>query len=121
MFSFAIAAHTFSQLFLRRQWSNRTCHAVLIVSWGILVLNSCIGYFVVTDLERGPFYGISGYWCGITPAYQTGRYASEYLLFLFSAAFSFTLSSLAFLRLRGNITVPTGHKLHFHYKPKGTV
>lgn len=81
------------------------------------MLNSCIGYFVVTSAEKGPYYGISGYWCGVTPAYRAGRYASEYLLLLVSAAFSFILSSLVFLRLRGNITVSAGHKIHFYYRP----
>ena len=85
------------------------------------MLNACIGYFIGTDPERGPYYGMSGYWCGITPAYLTGRYTSEYLFLLVSAAFSFILSSLVFLRLRDNITVSAGHKVHFHCRSKGVV
>lgn len=85
------------------------------------MLNSCIGLFAVTNAERGPYYGVSGYWCGITPAYRTGRYTSDSLLLLVSAAFSFILSSLVFFRLRGNITVSAGHKIHFHYRPQDVV
>ena len=35
-----------------------------------------------------------------------------------SAGFSFVLYLLVFLRLRGNITVSAGHKIHFHKRPK---
>jgi hypothetical protein len=114
IFSLVIAAHTFSQLVLRRQWSDLTCHIILITSWSLLLLNSCFGYYIFANPEKSPSHGITGYWCGIAPAYPTERYASEYLFMLVSAAFSFVLYSLVFLRLRGDFTVSDGYKAHFH-------
>ena len=115
IFSFVLAAHTFSQLVLRCRWSNLTCHIVFFVSWGLLLLNSCIGYFIVANPQRGTYRGIAGYWCGITPAYRTEGYASEYLFMLVSAALSFILCSLIILRLRGDFTVSDGYKVHFRH------
>ena len=118
IFSFVIAAHTFSLLFLRRQWSSRICYIVLIVSWGVLVFDLCIGNFIVADKRRGAYYGISGYWCWITPAYPVERYTTEYLFMFASAFFSFILYLLVFFRLRGNITLAGGYKVQFHQRPK---
>lgn len=106
-------------LFLRRQWSTRTCYIVLIVSWGVILFDLCIGNFIIADPKgRGPYYGISGYWCWITTAYPVERYTTEYLFMFASAGFSFTLYLLVFFKLRGNISLGDGFKLHFHQRPK---
>jgi hypothetical protein len=119
IFTFVIASHTFSQLFLRRQWSDRTCYIILIASWGLLALDLCIGNFIIADPKgRGPYYGVAGYWCWITPAYPVERYTTEYLFMFASAGFSLILYLLVFFRLRGNITVPSGYKVQFHQRPK---
>ena len=119
IFSFVIAAHTFSLLFLGHQWPNRTRYTVLIASWSLLVLDLCVEYLIIAGpAAKGPYYGISGYWCWITPAYSTERYTSEYLFMFISAGFSFALYSLVFLRLRGNITHSGGCRIHFHQRPK---
>lgn len=52
---------------------------------------------------RGPFFGISGYWCWISDSYGPERIVLDYLMMFLSASFSFLLYSLVFLRLRGNI------------------
>ena len=62
--------------------------------------------------EQGPFYGISGFWCWITPNYPTERYTLEYLFMFTTAGVSFVLYSLIFFRLRGNIAV-NGWKVSF--------
>ena len=119
IFSLVIAAHTFSLLVLRRKWPDWACYIILIASCSVLTLNLCIGNFVVTNVDkRGPYYGISGYWCWITPAYSTEQYTSEYLFMFASAGSSFILYLLVFLRLRGNITISAGYKVHFHRRPK---
>ena len=106
-------------LFLRRQWSTRTCYITLIISWGVILFDLCIGNFVIADpVRRGAYYGISGYWCWITPAYPVERYTTEYLFMFASAGFSFILYSLIFFKLRGNISLSDGYKLQFHQRPK---
>ncbi len=88
-------------------------------SWTLLVLDMCIENFLVADpVANGPYYGISGYWCWITPAYSTERYTSEYLFMFTSAGLSFILYFFVFLRLRGNITVSAGRRVYFHQRPK---
>jgi len=120
IFTFVIAVQTFCLLFLRREWSDRTCHIIHIVSWASLLFQLFIEHFVYADpeKEKGPYYGITtnGYWCWISPKYQIERYITDYLLMMTSAAFSFILYSLVFFRLRGNIIV-TGYKISFHRRP----
>ncbi len=119
IFCFVIAVHTFSLLFLRRQWSTRTCYIVLVVSWALVLLEVCIEAFVIAEPKtKGPYFGISGLWCWITAAYPIPRFATSYLLMFISAGLSFILYLLVFFRLRGNITISTGYKFHFHRRPK---
>jgi len=68
-------------------------------------------------MERGPLYGISSYWCWISPKYIIERYTTDYLFMLATAVFSFILYLLVFFRLRGNISVATGYKISFHRRP----
>jgi hypothetical protein len=117
IFTLVIAAHTFSLLFLRRKWPDWACYTALIASCSVLALDVCIGNFVVANVDK-PYYGISGYWCWITPVYSTGPYISEYFFMFASAGSSFFLYLLVFFRLRGNITISAGYKLHFHRYPK---
>jgi hypothetical protein len=119
VFCFVIAVHTFSLLFLRRQWSNRTCYIVLVVSWALVSFEVCIEAFAIAKPKIiGPYFGIAGLWCWITPAYPIPRYATSYLLMLISGGISLILYLLVFFRLRGNITVSVGHKIYFHQRPK---
>jgi len=119
IFSFVIAAHTFSLLFLRHQWSDRTCYVILGVSWASLLLEMCIENFILAEPTKiGPYYGVAGYWCWITSMYTVARYATSYLLMFISAALSFILYLLVFFRLRGNISVSAGYKIYVHRSPK---
>jgi hypothetical protein len=119
IFTFVIGAHTFSLLFLRRKYSGRTSYIILFLSWGLLLLEMCIENFVLARQgKKGPFYGIAGYWCWITPMHPVERFTTSYLYMFFSAACSFILYSLVFFRLRGNISVSTRYKISFHRRPK---
>ena len=118
LFSFVIATHTFSLLFLRRQWSDRASYIVFTISWALLSLQMCIENFILADPRKGQYYGVSGYWCWITPMYPTERYTTAYLPMLMSAVLSFVLHILVFLRLRGNITLSAGYKIGFQRRPK---
>jgi hypothetical protein len=114
-----IAAHTFSVLFLHRQWSDRTCYIVLTASWAILLLQECIENFILADPRgKGPYFGIASYWCSVSSFYPIERYATAYLYMFTAAAFSFILYILVFFRLRGNITVSAGYKIYFHRRPR---
>jgi len=84
----------------------------------VLVLDLCIGYFCLANPERGPYYGIAGYWCWISPAYPTERLTTEYLFMFISAGLSLILYLLVFFRLRGNITISAAYKVHFHQRPQ---
>ena len=52
IFTFVIAVHTFSLLFLRRKWPDWACYTTLIISCTILALDLCIGNFVVANVAR---------------------------------------------------------------------
>lgn len=78
----------------------------------------CIGIFALTKPEKGPYYGIAGYWCWIAPTYSIERLLAEYLFMFLSAGSSFILYLLVFFKLRGNITVSSGYKLQFHHSPE---
>ena len=118
---FIIAIHNFSLLFFHRQWSDRTSYITLLVSWGVLVLDLCIGNFALANPKKGPYYGIAGYWCWISPAYSMERLTTEYLIMFASAGSSFMLYLLVFFHLRGNITVSAGWNIHFHQQPQTRV
>lgn len=78
----------------------------------------CIENFIIPDPSKGQYYGVSGYWCWITPIYPIERYTTAYLPMLMSAVLSFILHILVFLRLRGNITLSAGYKIGFQRRPK---
>ena len=122
IFCFVIAAHTFSVLFLRHQWSDRTSCVVLIASWAINFLEMCNEYFILAKPEeKGPYFGIAGYWCWISPAYPLERHFTSYFIMMISGVFSFNFYLLVFFRLRGNITLSAEYKIGFHRRSKAKV
>ncbi|KAF8170282.1 hypothetical protein K438DRAFT_2024468 [Mycena galopus ATCC 62051] len=103
-----IAIHTFCLLFLELRPSRFTLLTTLIAGWsgiGAIVIS---GQAALNASEYGPFYGISGYWCWISPEYPTSRITLDYMFMFLAAAFSFVLYLLVFLRMRGNIVVFEG-------------
>lgn len=73
IWSFIIAIHTFSLLFLRRKMTTLTVFVVFVLGWVLVVVVVILGPVVISTKAKGPFYGISGYWCWITGAYPTER------------------------------------------------
>ena len=118
LWSFVIAVHTFDVLFLRWHIADYVCYGTLIGVWALLGFIVILGPAVVESRDRGPFYGISGFWCWITPAYPTERYALEYFFMFASAGLSFVLYFLVFLRLRGNVSI-SGWHIRFHRVQNG--
>jgi len=112
LWSLVIAVHTFNLLFRRHEASNIVFYCTIVGVWALLGTVVLIGPAALMNPTHGPFYGISGYWCWITPKYPVARYALEYAFMLLSAGISFILYLLIFLRLRGNIAV-TGWRIRF--------
>jgi len=107
-----IAVHTFCLLFLELKLRTFALWTTLVGGWSAVITLVLLGPATLTTDKRGPFFGISGYWCWISPHYKTEHIALDYMLMLLAAFFSFVLCSLVFLRLRGNV-VPNGWFLDF--------
>lgn len=107
-----IAIHTFCLLFLQIKIRPYALWATLVFGWSTIFTIVLIGPAGLNTQKRGPFFGISGYWCWISPEYQTERVTLDYFMMFFSAFTSFILYTLVFLRLRGNIVV-TGWRVTF--------
>jgi len=105
LFSLVIAIHTFCVLFLRWKMRNYVLWLTLISAWSAIATLVIAGPAALDTVRRGPFFGIAGYWCWISPGYATERITLDYMIMFISAILSFILYSLVFLRLRGNIIV----------------
>jgi len=102
--------------------SIRFCHVCLgfhpgrVLHWTTLLGGWCwIGLVVITGPTvaqnthlNGLFYGISGYWCWISPAYTTSHILLDYIFMFIAAGSSFVLYTLVFFRIRGNIEFEGG-------------
>ncbi|KAF9779448.1 hypothetical protein BJ322DRAFT_352040 [Thelephora terrestris] len=105
IWALVIAFHTFLLLFFGitiPRWASLT---TLVGANAIIVLLVCLGPTVLDSKSRGPFYGISGYWCWITDEYKSERITMDYMIMFLSAILSFILYTLVFLRMRGNVVV----------------
>ncbi|KAJ7232764.1 hypothetical protein B0H12DRAFT_1144763 [Mycena haematopus] len=103
-----IAIHTFCLLFLELKPSRFTLLTTLIAGWSGIGAIVIAGQASLNTSKHGPFYGISGYWCWISPEYPTSRITLDYMLMFMAAVFSFVFYILIFLRMRGNIMVFEG-------------
>ncbi|KAK7007826.1 Git3 domain-containing protein [Favolaschia claudopus] len=108
-----IAAHTFCVLFLDLKPNRIALLATFVGGWAFIGATVILGPAALDTTRHGPFFGISGYWCWIAPAYPTPRIVLDYLFMFVAAAFSFLLYTLVFLRLRGNIVMDRG-RVSFH-------
>ncbi|KAJ7874758.1 hypothetical protein B0H14DRAFT_90331 [Mycena olivaceomarginata] len=100
-----IGIHTFSLLFLEIKPSRFTLWTTLIAGWSGIGAIVIAGPAALNTPHHGPFYGISGYWCWISPEYPTSRITLDYMFMFIAATFSFVLYTLIFLRMRGNIVI----------------
>jgi len=107
-----IAIHTFCLLFLELKPGRFVLYATLIAGWSGIAAIVIAGPAALNTARHGPFYGISGYWCWISPPYTTAHVTLDYMFMFMAALFSFVLYTLIFLRLRGNVVV-TGWRVSF--------
>jgi len=100
-----IGIHTFCQLFLQMQIRPYVLWSTLVFVWSGIFTILLIGPAGLNTERRGPFYGISGYWCWIADNYPTERLTLDYMIMFLCTFLIFILYTLVFLRLRGNIIV----------------
>ncbi|KAF9020464.1 hypothetical protein BDZ89DRAFT_1138632 [Hymenopellis radicata] len=98
-----IAIHTFCLLVLELHLRQFVLWVTLIAGWCSIATIVVAGPAALDPAIRGPFYGISGYWCWISPGYESERVTLDYMFMFISAIVSFVLYTLIFLRLRGNL------------------
>lgn len=60
--SFMIALHTFNLLFLRKKMTARGQWLTLAIGWIAVLFIIIIGPLAIQTPERGPYFGVSGYW-----------------------------------------------------------
>jgi hypothetical protein len=110
----AIGIHTFCQIFL--QWTIRpyVLWSTLVFVWSSIITILLVGPAALNTENRGPFYGISGFWCWISENYPTERVTLDYMIMFSSAFIIFILYTLVYLRLRGNIIV-SGWYIRFRF------
>jgi len=106
--TFVIALHTFCHVCLGLQPGRVALWTTLLGGWSGIGLIVIIGPMTQNTHLHGPFYGISGYWCWISPGYSTSHTTLDYMFMFIAAGFSFVLYTLVFLRMRGNIVFESG-------------
>lgn len=73
-----IAVHVFNLLFLRWQSNRVSMYATLIGGWCTVCMIVTLGPTVIETQEKGPYFGVSGYWCWITDNYPAEQTFMEY-------------------------------------------
>ncbi|KAF8893925.1 hypothetical protein BD779DRAFT_1660755 [Infundibulicybe gibba] len=103
VWTLVIGLHTFCLLFLEMRLRRFALWGTLISGWSAIATIVIAGPGALDTDKRGPFFGISGYWCWISPEYGTERITLDYMIMFLAAVISFVFYILIFLRLRGNI------------------
>jgi len=112
LWTLVIAAHTFCLLFLELKTRAFVLWVTLIGGWSAIASLVILGPATLNTEKRGSFFGVSGYWCWISPNYPTQRITLDYIFMFLAVFISFILYILIFLRLRGNI-VRSGWNIRF--------
>lgn len=116
LWSMVIAIHTFCLLVLKWRSRDYVLYVTLFVVWAFIGLVVIIGPAGVQNMaNRGPYFGVAGYWCWITDGYAIQRVTLQYLWMFLSAFISFVLYSMVFLCLRGNLII-SGGKMRLRLK-----
>ncbi|KAF5388860.1 hypothetical protein D9757_005642 [Collybiopsis confluens] len=113
LWTFIIALHTFCLLVLEVKPNRFTLLATLTAGWFGIFAIVISGPAVLDTVSRGPFFGISGYWCWISDGYQTPRITLDYLFMFLAALLCFVLHGLIHLRLSGHLSV-NHWRMSFH-------
>ncbi|KAF8070358.1 hypothetical protein FPV67DRAFT_1668221 [Lyophyllum atratum] len=112
VWTLVIAVHTFCLLFLELKTRAFVLWITLLGGWSAIAALVILGPATLNTERRGPFFGVSGYWCWISPNYPTQRITLDYLFMFLAAFMSFILYILIFLRFRGNV-VRSGWRIRF--------
>jgi len=104
-----IAFNTFWILFYEWKVHRYVTWGLIISGWSAICSIIIFGPAVLNTNKFGPYYGIAGYWCWISPQYSVERIVLAYLPMLYAATLSFVLFLLIFLRLRGYLVVTGWH------------
>ncbi|KAK7683172.1 hypothetical protein QCA50_013845 [Cerrena zonata] len=119
LWSFVLASHLFSLLFLRRKSTQRGLLMTLIGGWSVIIFIVAIGPIAIqTTKKRGPYFGPSGYWCWITSSYPHEQIFMEYFFEFLSAFLSFVLYTGILLCVRGNL-IKSGGRWRLRFVPNG--
>ncbi|KAI0641914.1 hypothetical protein C8Q79DRAFT_1113248 [Trametes meyenii] len=118
-YAYIIAVNTFWILFLRWRLRRAIMVCAFLGGWSTISTIVTIGPGSIQQVERGPFYAISGYWCWIQDEYPTERITLDYMIMFLSALLSFVMYILIFLNLRGNISLH-GWRLSWHSRGSST-
>jgi len=110
--SLVIAIHTFCLLVLQIKLRQFVLWTTLFGGWSAIFAVVIAGPASLETYEKGPFFAISGYWCWISPDYGPERITLDYMIMFLSAAFSFTLYTMIYLKLRGNLIL-NGWRVRF--------
>jgi len=103
LWSFFIAVHLFNLLFLRFPETKIGLFATLVLGWALIALVVLAGPAAIEKPQRGPYFGVAGLWCWITPEYPLPRFYLEYFFEFVSAGLGFVLYTAILLRVRGNL------------------
>jgi len=117
LWSFMIALHVFNLLFLRWQTTQISMYATLIGGWSTVLMVVSLGPLFIATEERGPYFGVSGFWCWITENYPKEQTFLEYFFEFLSAGLGFVLYVFVLLRVRGNLTLADG-RWSLHWIPR---
>lgn len=107
-----IAIHTFCLLVIEIKLRPFVLCTTLVGGWAAIFAITISGPAVRQSSANGPFYGISDYWCWITPNYKAEGITLDYLLMFLAALTAFTLYGLIYLKLRGNLVIK-GYRMKF--------
>ncbi|TFK47582.1 hypothetical protein OE88DRAFT_1665801 [Heliocybe sulcata] len=118
MWAFMVAAHLFHLLFLRWKSTRVGLYLTLALGWSIIIFIVSLGPTVIADSTHGPYFGVSGLWCWITPDYPREQFFLEYFFEFFAAGVSFFLYTTILLRVRGNLMKCEG-KWRLRWVPRG--
>lgn len=119
VWSLIIAIHVFNVLFLRISVPKVIHIGALCFAWSFIFFIVLVGRFAMQRPELGPYYGISGAWCWISPNYPKERMFLEYFFAFISIGISFFLYIAALLRIRGNLVRDSTYGWRVRFLPKG--
>ncbi|KAA1473670.1 hypothetical protein DENSPDRAFT_741383, partial [Dentipellis sp. KUC8613] len=119
LWSFMLAVHAFNLIFLRVDVSTLAKWITIVVGWLAVVLVVIIGPLAIENKARGPYFGISGYWCWITDEYPAEQTFLEYFFEWLSAFLSFVLYTFSLLRVRGNLIRDINGRWRLRFVPRG--